>query len=379
MSKLSIAEKISKMVFETINRSKKTDAASDLAGIDHLKDRSVGYNTPIIPQRDFANDYNLSDLSAAGLSDGDLLQKTIDGHDLKARFIAGRSRVSGADEAIGREAADRLGGAFGATIEKVPRKEIGGDAGRIYGAGSGAAKIKIDNSLGEEKGDIVKFHELSHLVDELAGRVDTKGIKKDFESLYNVQNNPFYRDGMPYKQWIKPSYDEDRELAAEAIRSYMQNPSYIKEKHPAVAARIRDTVNANPKVNDTIQFNQVAPIGAAGLLAGGGAMLSDDASAGESRSAIDTMREQRAREDYLQQIDNLNRDNKSVIEAPKSQFLEDAANLAGEYNRSRKEHLHPVLDAVLPLGEMPEDLLRKASYGDDINLRDVGGSALGVL
>lgn len=42
---------------------------------------------------------------------------------------------------------------------------------------------------------------------------------------------------------------------AEAIRAYMADPNYIKTVAPNVAARIRATVNDNPSLRDTIQFN----------------------------------------------------------------------------------------------------------------------------
>jgi len=57
-----------------------------------------------------------------------------------------------------------------------------------------------------------------------------------------------------------------REYMAEAIRAYMVDPNYIKTVAPQTAARIRQYVNSEPRLNHVIQFNSggspVPPAGA---------------------------------------------------------------------------------------------------------------------
>ena len=46
---------------------------------------------------------------------------------------------------------------------------------------------------------------------------------------------------------------------AEAIRAYMADPNYIKTVAPQTAARIRQYVNSEPRLNHVIQFNSGGP------------------------------------------------------------------------------------------------------------------------
>ena len=66
--------------------------------------------------------------------------------------------------------------------------------------------------------------------------------------------------------------DVPRELMAEAIRSYMADPNYLKTIAPKTAARIREFVNANPRLSKTIQFNSLA----GGALAGNPSLIPVD-------------------------------------------------------------------------------------------------------
>lgn len=64
---------------------------------------------------------------------------------------------------------------------------------------------------------------------------------------------------------------------------------------------------------------------------------------------------------------------------PENQTLANLSEKAGKYNKWRKENVHPVADAVLPVSELPEDLLRKAAYGDKIKYMDILMAELGLL
>jgi hypothetical protein len=196
------------------------------------------------------------------------LLKTIDGDPVTARWLIGRNEVSGTDEAATPEAVRAIAEALGATFEAVPKRDIGGDAGRITG-GLYSPVIKTDKNLPLNKQRTVEAHEVGHIIDEIAKQINGKGLSEELQGLYKIQNNPFYREGQPKKQWAKPGYDAAREYMAEAVRAYLQNPNYIKTAAPAVAKRIREAVNNNPRLKDIIQFNALAGVGvlSAGALA----------------------------------------------------------------------------------------------------------------
>jgi len=84
------------------------------------------------------------------------------------------------------------------------------------------------------------------------------------------------------------------------------------------------------------------------------------------------------REKYLAEIDRLNKQDRS-IQAPSGNMAATAADMAGKYNKFRKENLAPGLDMVLPVGELPEDYLRKLSYGDKVTIGDRVKAGAGLL
>lgn len=59
---------------------------------------------------------------------------------------------------------------------------------------------------------------------------------------------------------------------AEAIRGYLLYPNWFKTVAPNTAKRIRAYVNANPKINRSIQFNSLVGLGGTGI---GAATLGD--------------------------------------------------------------------------------------------------------
>lgn len=90
------------------------------------------------------------------------------------------------------------------------------------------------------------------------------------------------------------------------------------------------------------------------------------------------MEAQRKREDYLATIDSLNRDDKA-IQAPSSQAAVDISGAMNSYNKTRKKIVNPVLDAILPAGELPSEYFQKIGYGDEVTLKDKILAVLGVL
>jgi len=67
------------------------------------------------------------------------------------------------------------------------------------------------------------------------------------------------------------------------------------------------------------------------------------------------------------------------IKAPVSKGLSILADYAGKYNDFRSEKIHPLLDLVLPVGQLPEEYLRQRSYNQKPTLKTNIMSALGVL
>lgn len=95
-------------------------------------------------------------------------------------------------------------------------------------------------------------------------------------------------------------------------------------------------------------------------------------------STREIMDAQRKREDYLKQIEMLNRDD-NAIQAPESNAALSVASGMDKYNKERKKRLNPVLDFILPAGELPVDYMTKLGYGDEITFKDRLNAVLGML
>ena len=69
----------------------------------------------------------------------------------------------------------------------------------------------------------------------------------------------------------------------------------------------------------------------------------------------------------------------SYAQAPVNPQALEAAKIARSYNQWRKDNVHPVLDLILPVGELPADLWERSAYGDNISYLDSLKASLGVL
>ena len=166
---------------------------------------------------------------------------------------------------------------LGSLPKGVAARAIGGDAGRFESlpnaAGTGRDYfVTYDRNLPPAKVPLVQAHEIAHGIDELAGRIDTSGLKGELQTVYHDLNNP--NPSPTAKQWTPQAAgykgaDVDREYIAEAVRAYMTDPNYMKTVAPNTAAVIRNAVNSNSLINGTLQFNSLAPL----LLTAGGSGL----------------------------------------------------------------------------------------------------------
>ena len=237
----------------------------------HANSNANIYDPPVLPQRAFEADYP----DGARADATGRLTHDIDGRPLTARYVVGRKVVGGKDEALPPAQHDNLSEAlFGNRIERVKAREIGGDAGRFKIShdvdGSTIYQPYVSESIEAKKAPLVAAHEISHGIDYFsAGRVGvpTEGLlRNELQPIYNDLNNGNRNRAASggAAPWAKPERPEHfgykgedigREYMAEAIRAYMADPNYIKTVAPKTAARIRQYVNENPRLSDTIQFN----------------------------------------------------------------------------------------------------------------------------
>jgi hypothetical protein len=241
-----------------------TAAASDA---NLLASRSAGmYNPPVKPPRPFEADYPFGAPSDVAGN----LSRDIDGRNLTARIVVGRRTVGGADEALTPAQLDAAGTAIVGKVPEslpasaLPRNTVG--AYRVTRGPDGPERrITVLSSLDQAAKNKVSAHEFGHAIDDLAGEIPTAGLSDELKSLYNTLNTGRERSrNLTGPQHFGYAGDDiSREYIAEAIRAYIADPNYIKTVAPKPAARIREFVNSNPRLNKIIQFNSVAvPAGA---------------------------------------------------------------------------------------------------------------------
>ena len=289
--------------------------------------RGVGYNAPYKPQRDFEQDYP----NGAEADESGRLLFTIDGAPIGRGIVVGRSQVGGGDTGLPEIAhepiTERLTGKA-SSIQPLPKVKAGPVHGEtVVNRYSGAPElIRLSDKLSASELPIVHSHEIGHAISQLAGEIPADGLMGELKYMYNDINNPILAD----KRQLLGTDDVDTSVArilrnfspetagyqaddvpqeymAEAIRSYLDSPNYIKTVGPKTAARIREYVNTHPALKDVIQFNTVA--GAAVL---GGALVPDDAYAYEQSATDFTNRRQSKRDYWTQKRDELLRFGDSV-------------------------------------------------------------------
>ncbi len=251
----------------------------------------AGYNPPNVKPRPFAEDYP----TGARTDEQKNLTHDIDGNPLKVGGrIVGRRVGGGKDEALPATEFDAIAKkGTGRPTKTVTQSAIDGDLGRtkLESTTRNPTQVILAKELSPDDVPLVYGHEIGHVVDQLAGEISTRGLRKELRGLYNTLNNPKRsRDGSQaaaHRELMTPhmmGYEGDdipREYMAEAIRAYMADPNYIKLVAPRTAKAIRLAVNRNPAVNHMLQFNTVpwaAALPGAAVAAIAGAKSGDDES-----------------------------------------------------------------------------------------------------
>lgn len=241
-------------------------------GLKKLESRAANiYNPPVKEARDFALDYP----AGAPVGEGGKLASDIDGRPLTAQFIAGRTHFGQPDAPVGADAYDSIAqAATGRGIEAVAPGAIGQGAVGAVAVNRYTRQpeqVFISNKLTEPHASRVVAHEISHVIDQIAGEIPVASLNDELRTIYNDLNNP-----QGYGKKFGPEQNRYRgggvlrELMAEALRAYMADPNYLKTVAPKTAARIRQYVNDNPSLKNIIQFNSLAAAG------GGFALMNDN-------------------------------------------------------------------------------------------------------
>ena len=263
-----------------------------------LESRSASiYNPEAKPLRPFEADY-----PNGAVADGSgRLTKDIEGRPLGARYVVGRKAFGGEDEAFPSAELDTLATALtGSPYTLAPLRGKAGQFERRPVSQSELENLKpherdahsgwvesidIKKGLKAAEEPMVLRHELGHAINDYSGTeryykksnrgrdipfkdIPSSGVDDELQAVYRDQNG-----GKLPKDFSYPDSEHRSEYWAEAIRAYMTDPNYIKTVAPKAAARIRELVNNNPRLNKIIQFNSVA---GAGALGASGAFNSDD-------------------------------------------------------------------------------------------------------
>lgn len=213
------------------------------------------YNFPNLHQRDFNLDY-------AEPVDGQLT-RTIDGDPIIAKYVVGRTQAGGSDMALPRDAYDEIAkAATGSPIDYVPQKTIGRNLGlvEIDRRSREPISVLVSANLSDSQLEKVTAHEIGHVIDQVAGEIDTKGLSASLREIYNSGNNPnsYQKKTIDPKVYGYTSEEAPREMIAESLRAYLTNPNYIKSVAPDLAAKLRKIVNTHPKLSKVVQLNSLA-------------------------------------------------------------------------------------------------------------------------
>lgn len=183
--------------------------------------KSAGmYNPPVKPPRPFEADYPAG---AAADAHGRLI-RDIEGRPLGARYVVGRTQAGGSDVALPREALDEIaktGTGYGVRPAKTwPGRRNADVGGVVVNRYSGKPEnVFVSENLTPQQFERVSGHEIGHVIDEMSGRIDVRGLDTELRRLYNTLNTGRGRTRnltgpqhlgykalkFPANSWLKPS------------------------------------------------------------------------------------------------------------------------------------------------------------------------------
>ena len=235
---------------------------------------------PPKPQRPFEEDYPRPTLTHAD----DRLMFDIEGRNLDANFIAGRRVYGKPDEPLSPEETKATMKRLGVRLIDVPPDSQAGremTANGMRGAylgdpqesGLPLQRVFVNTEPGALDRNFVIAHEFSHAIDHLTGMLISSSLTPEeiaeLRAVYGeIKTRPIEDAPRPQPEHFGyGGVDINRELAAESIRAYMNDPNYFKTVAPKTAAKIRDLVNENPYLKHVIQFNSLLAAGLIGAAA----------------------------------------------------------------------------------------------------------------
>lgn len=223
----------------------------------------AGYFPPNKRQRPFEGDY------ARGTPQGDPgspLERDIDGRPLTARFVAGRRTVGGPDVPLSIQEIGDVAEYAASRVEMVPRSQLPRRAVGTYDPRT--SRIAVADDLSDSDTVVALAHETGHALDYWPHKANIasheRGAREIFNDLATGQPRVNPREWVGPERFGYSAQNVPRELMAEAIRAYMQDPNYIKSVAPNLAKEIRK-LNDVKGLNKIIQFNTpTAGVGLAG-------------------------------------------------------------------------------------------------------------------
>lgn len=150
---------------------------------------------------------------------------------------------------------------MGERARRIPQESIGPEEFGATGYNEVTKKptyIRLSDALTDQKTfNDVYGHEIGHAIDQMVGEIPITGVEKEARDVFHTLNTGKENSAaiMGPEQFRYDAENVPRELMAESIRAYMENPNYLKTVAPNVAKRIREHVNGNPDINKNIQFN----------------------------------------------------------------------------------------------------------------------------
>lgn len=139
----------------------------------------------------------------------------------------------------------------------------------------GSQLVSVARGVIRNKGDKeILAHELGHVLHNLAKDFPAQDHIDDLTNIYSFMHGGRGKKGasakesgpliLPQHRGYKPE-KAVREQVAEAVRLYIENPDYIKDNYPALAAAMRQHLS-----NKTIHFNSaILPTAAAAAIGAG--------------------------------------------------------------------------------------------------------------